>query len=161
MPTPESPFTFTLNGRPVTISAFDDEPLLHVLRDRLSLAGTRHGCGLNQCGACRVVIDGRLAAACDTPIGSVAGHGVTTIEGLSSVTAVRVQKAFERFQAGQCGACLSGIIVTLVHAIDSGEAFDESSVRAVLDDHLCRCGSHSRIVAAALSAIAENHRSPT
>lgn len=151
----ESPHTFILNDQNVTVSAADDEPLLYVLRDQLNLPGTRFGCGLNQCGACRVLIDGRPASACDTPMWSVVGHAVVTIEGLNaSPTARRLQDAFEAQQAGQCGACLSGIIVTLTGAIDSGVAHDERSIRSVLDAHLCRCGSHARIVSAALDAIA-------
>lgn len=149
-----SPHTFTLNTQPVTVTAPDDEPLLYVLRDRLNLPGTRFGCGLNQCGACRVLIDNRPAAACDTPMWSVAGRTVVTIEGLAgSSTARRLQTAFESLQAGQCGACLSGIIVSLTSAIDSGAAQDEASLRSVLDAQLCRCGSHARIVAAALAAL--------
>ncbi len=151
----ESPHAFTLNTAPVTVSAADDEPLLYVLRDRLNLPGTRFGCGLNQCGACRVLIDGRSVAACDTPMWSVAGRTVITIEGLAeSPTARGLQRSFEALQAGQCGACLSGIIVALTHAIDSGAAHDEPSVRRALDPQLCRCGSHSRIVAAALTVLA-------
>lgn len=155
MPSPaESPHTFILNTAPVTVSAADDEPLLYALRDRLNLPGTRFGCGLNQCGACRVLIDGRSVAACDTPMWSVAGRTVITIEGLSeSPTASRLQRSFEALQAGQCGACLSGIIVALTHAIDSGAAHDEPSVRRAIDPQLCRCGSHSRIVAAALTVL--------
>jgi nicotinate dehydrogenase subunit A len=158
----ESPHTFTLNTRPVTVSAADDEPLLYVLRDRLNLPGTRFGCGVNQCGACRVLIDNRGMAACDTPMWSVAGRTVITIEGLAeSPTASRLQRSFEALQAGQCGACLSGIIVTLTQAIDSGAAHDEPSARRILDAQLCRCGSHSRIVAAALSALASPARQTT
>ena len=101
------------------------------------------------------MIDGRAVAACDTPMWSVAGRTVITIEGLAeSPTAGRLQRSFEALQAGQCGACLSGIIVALTQAIDSGAAHDEPSVRRILDAQLCRCGSHSRIVAAALSALA-------
>jgi len=150
----ESPTPFTLNTQPVTVSAFPDEPLLHVLRDRLDKAGTRFGCGLNQCGACRVLIDGRPVAACDTPMWSVAGRSVVTVEGLANwPLAKRLRSAFEDLQAGQCGACLSGILITLMHAIEQRTVCDEASVRAVLDNHLCRCGSHPRIVAAALSVI--------
>lgn len=150
----ESPHTFTLNAQPVTLSAADDEPLLYVLRDRLNLPGTRFGCGLNQCGACQVLVDERPVAACDTPMWAVAGRSVVTIEGLAdSDTARRLQASFDTLQAGQCGACLSGIIVTLTCAIDSGIARDEPSIRSVLDAQLCRCGSHARIVAAALAAL--------
>ena len=149
----ESRFSFILNGQPVEVDALEDEPLLYVLRDRLGLRGTRFGCGLNQCGACRVEIDGRLAASCDTPIWSVADRSVTTIEGISEPELHPVQLALEKFQAGQCGACLSGIVMTLRHLIDSAAPADEASIRAALDEHLCRCGSHPRIVAAALSLL--------
>lgn len=149
----ETRFGFVLNGEPVEVSAVSDEPLLYVLRDRLGLRGTRFGCGLNQCGACRIEVDGRLVPACDTPIWSVAGRAVTTIEGISEAGIHPVQAALERFQAGQCGACLSGIVMTLRHLIDRGEALDERTIRARLDEHLCRCGSHPRIVAAALSLL--------
>lgn len=150
----ESPTTFTLNAQPVTVSSFPDEPLLYVLRDRLDKPGPRFGCGLNQCGACRVLIDGRPVAACDTPIWSVTGRSVVTPEGLAdSASARRLRTAFEDLQAGQCGACLSGILITLVHAIEERTVCDAASVRAVLDSHLCRCGSHPRIVAAALSVM--------
>lgn len=149
----ETRYGFVLNGEPVEVCALSDEPLLYVLRDRLGLRGTRFGCGLNQCGACRVEIDGRLAPACDTPIWSVAGRAVTTIEGIAESGLHPVQAALERFQAGQCGACLSGIIMTLRHLTDSATGLDEQALRATLDAHLCRCGSHPRIVAAALSLL--------
>lgn len=150
----ETQYPLTLNATPTTVRAFPDEPLLHVLRDRLGLTGTRLGCGLNQCGACRVEVDGRLMAACDLPIESVAGKAVTTIEGVSANALHAIQQALEQFQAGQCGACLSGIVMTLRHLIDAGTATDEASVRQTLDQHLCRCGAHPRIVAAAMSLIA-------
>lgn len=147
----ESRFGFILNGKPVDVDAFQDEPLLYVLRDRLGLRGTRFGCGLNQCGACRVEIDGRLAPSCDTPMWSVANRCVTTIEGIASEAPHPVQEALERFQAGQCGACLSGIVMTLRSLLQGNQPLDEAAVREKLDEHLCRCGSHPRIVAAAMS----------
>jgi len=144
---------FVLNGQPVEVEALRDEPLLYILRDRLGLMGTRLGCGLNQCGACRVEIDGRLQAACDTPAWSIVGRSVTTIEGLEGDSLHPVQEALLRFQAGQCGACLSGIIITLSHLIRRDDLRNEADVRAQLDQHLCRCGSHQRIMAAVMSLI--------
>ena len=149
----ESDYALTLNAAPITIRAFPDEPLLYVLRDRLGLTGTRLGCGLNQCGACRVEIDGRLIAACDIPIEAVAGKTVTTIEGVGVSQLHPVQRALEQFQAGQCGACLSGIVMTLRHLLNNGTATSEDDIRQSLDAHLCRCGAHPRIVAAAMSLL--------
>jgi nicotinate dehydrogenase subunit A len=157
----ETRFGFVLNGKPVEVQALRDEPLLYVLRDRLGLRGTRFGCGLNQCGACRVEIDNRLAPACDTPIWSVEGRSVTTIEGLSAESCHSIQEVLERFQAGQCGACLSGIIMTLRHVLEQGGAVSEADLREKLDEHLCRCGSHSRIVAAALYWLESRAKSPS
>ena len=149
----ETRFGFVLNGEPVEVSALSDEPLLYVLRDRLGLRGTRFGCGLNQCGACRIEIDGRLVPACDTPMWSVSDRSVITIEGIAAETLHPVQEALERFQAGQCGACLSGIVMTLRNLLQGNQAMDETAVRKKLDDHLCRCGSHPRIVAAAMALL--------
>ncbi len=149
----EIEYSLTLNAAPINVRAFPDEPLLYVLRDRLGLTGTRLGCALNQCGACRVEIDGRLIAACDIPIEAVAGKSVTTIEGVGASQLHPVQLALEQFQAGQCGACLSGIIMTLRHLLDHGTAANETDVRQALDAHLCRCGAHPRIVAAAMSLL--------
>lgn len=152
-PMTETEYALTLNSAPITIRAFPDEPLLYVLRDRLGLTGTRMGCGLNQCGACRVEIDGRLIAACDIPIEAVAGKAVMTIEGVGASQLHPVQLALEQFQAGQCGACLSGIVMTLRHLLNNGTATSEDDVRQALDANLCRCGAHPRIVAAAISLI--------
>mgnify|MGYP006284707661 FL=1 len=156
----EIDYALTVNGAPLTVRALPDEPLLYVLRDRLGLTGTRLGCGLNQCGACRVEIDGRLIAACDIPIESVAGKAVITIEGIGAGDAHEIQLALERFQAGQCGACLSGIVMTLHHLLANGTAAGEGDIRQALDAHLCRCGAHPRIVAAALSLIGTAERAP-
>lgn len=149
----EQDFGFTLNGGAVTARAFASEPLLYVLRDRLQLRGTRFGCGLNQCGACNVLIDGRVAPSCDTPIWSVAGKAVTTIEGLSTDGFLHpVQQTLIDEQAGQCGYCLSGITMSAVALLQSIPQPSEAQVRAHLDGNLCRCGSHNRIVRAVLRA---------
>jgi nicotinate dehydrogenase subunit A len=152
----EQIYRFTVNGSEVTTSAFPNEPLLYVLRDRLQMRGTRFGCGLNQCGACNVLVDGRVAASCDTPIWSVAGKPVTTIEGLATDGTLHpLQQAIIDEQAGQCGYCLSGIVISAVALLASDPSPTEARVRAHLDANLCRCGSHNRIVKAVLRAAAE------
>jgi len=151
----EQDFRFTLNGGEVRVRAFPHEPLLYVLRDRLQLRGTRFGCGLNQCGACNVLLDDRVAPSCDTPVWSVAGKRVVTIEGLSAGGALHpVQQALLDEQAGQCGYCLSGITISAVALLAAVPSPSEAEVRAHLDGNLCRCGSHNRIVRAVLRAAA-------
>jgi nicotinate dehydrogenase subunit A len=149
----EQRYAFRLNGREVEVRAYENEPLLYVLRDRLGMKGTRFGCGLNQCGACSVLLDGRPAASCDSPIWSVAGRSVTTIEGIGSEVAPHpVQAALVAEQAGQCGYCLSGMVVHAVALLERVAHPTEAEVRAALDGCLCRCGSHNRIVRAVLRA---------
>jgi nicotinate dehydrogenase subunit A len=144
---------FELNGRPVTVEAPENEPLLYVLRDRLAMKGTRFGCGLNQCGACSVLLDGAPVASCDTPVWAVAGKAVTTIEGLGSEASLHpVQAALLAEQAGQCGYCLSGIVVHAAALLAREPRPTEEDVRNALDGCLCRCGSHNRIVRAVLRA---------
>ncbi len=151
-PDDEAEYTFDLNGDAVNVAALEDEPLLYVLRDRLKLKGTRFGCGLAQCGACHVAIDGRGVASCDTPIWAVSGKSVTTIEGLRARGLHPIQQAMIEVQAGQCAFCLSGMIVSLAILLDRVPDPGEALVREALDAHLCRCGTHGRIVDAALRA---------
>ena len=122
--------------------------LLDVLRDELGLKGTRLGCGANQCGACHVLVDGRSMAACDTPLWSVQGKAVTTVEGLDA----RLRQAFVDEQAAQCGYCSSGMLVAAAALLRSQPRPTEAEVRLALDGHLCRCGAHNRIVRAVLAA---------
>lgn len=152
--------TFTVNGRSRTVEAPQDTPLVHVLRNELGLKGTRFGCGTNQCGACHVLIDGHSVAACDTPLWAAAGKQVVTVEGLAPPERPhRLQRALIDEQAGQCGFCLSGILITAAALLEasaaSGAAPSEGEVRAALDRHLCRCGVHNRIVRAVLRAAKE------
>jgi len=122
--------------------------LLDVLRDELGLKGARLGCGANQCGACHVLVDGRSMAACDTPMWSVQGKAVTTVEGLDA----RLRQAFVDEQAAQCGYCSSGMLVAAAALLRSQPRPTEAEVRLALDGHLCRCGAHNRIVRAVLRA---------
>ena len=130
-------------------------PLLYLLRHELGLKGTRFGCGANQCGACHVLIDGRSLPACDTPLWAAQGKTIVTVEGLAAKDALHpLQQAFIDEQAAQCGYCLSGILISAAELLARQPQADEAQVRAALDKHLCRCGSHNRIVRAVLRAAA-------
>ena len=145
--------SLNVNGVPREVDAPEDTPLLHVLRDRLGLKGTRFGCGLNQCGSCHVLIDGKSVPACDTPLWAATGKRVVTVEGLGTPDKPHaLQQAFIDEQAAQCGYCLSGILVTAAALLDAVKSPTEAQVREALDKHLCRCGSHNRIVRAVLRA---------
>ena len=147
--------TLQVNGKSCSVDAPDNALLLDVLRDTLGFKGTRFGCGQNQCGACHVLVDGKSQPACDTPLWAVAGRSVVTIEGLGQPESPHpLQTAFLDEQAAQCGYCLSGIQISAAELLAANPAPDESVVRSALDKHLCRCGSHNRIVRAVLRAAA-------
>ena len=149
----EQTFTLRVNGSDRTATCLPETPLLWVLRGNLGLLGTRFGCGVGSCGACTVQLDGQPVHSCDTPIWSVGAKAVTTVEGLGTPEAPhRVQRSLIEHQAGQCGYCLSGIVMRAAALVDSGKEQSESSVRADLDGHLCRCGAHNRMVRAVLDA---------
>lgn len=144
---------FTLNGAPVAPDLPGDVALLHALRGPLELSGPRFGCGSEQCGACMVLIDGAPACSCTMTLDAVAGRSVTTVEGLGTPDAPHaLQTALLAEQAGQCGFCLSGIIVSAAALLRDNPAPDAAAVRAALDPHLCRCGSQNRIIRAVLRA---------
>ncbi len=143
----------TVNGRAVSVAADAATPLLDVVRNELDLKGSRYGCGLEQCGTCMVLIDGEPSYSCAREVGSVAGHSVTTIEGLGTPEAPHVlQRAFLEEQAGQCGYCLSGIIVSAAALLARVARPSRAEIVAALDKHLCRCGTHIRIIAAVQKA---------
>lgn len=147
---------FTLNGAAATLEAPDDAALLHVLRGPLALSGPRYGCGSEQCGSCMVLLDGRPVCACTLPAGHVAGRAVTTVEGLGTPAAPHpLQAAFLAEQAGQCGWCLPGILISAAALLAADPDPDDAAIRAALDPHLCRCGSHNRIVRAVRRAATE------
>jgi len=149
-------FEFEVNGKRVSVTpSIDDTPLLDVLRNTLGLMGTRFGCGLEQCGCCMVLIDGQPEKSCAKPVWSVAGKSVTTIEGLGTSEAPHpLQQAFLDEQAGQCGYCLSGIIVSAKALLDKNPAPTRAEIAAALDANICRCGSHNRILRAVGKAAA-------
>lgn len=145
----------SVNGQRVSVAAAPDTPLLDVLRNHLGLKATRYGCGLEQCGTCMVLVDGAPAYACSREVGSVAGRSVTTLEGIGTPDALHpLQQAFLDEQAGQCGFCLSGILVSAKALLDSNPAPTRAEIIAAMDRHLCRCGAHPRIIRAIEKAAA-------
>ena len=146
-----SPATVLLhvNGRVQSLAVDGAVPLLTVLRNDLCLNGPKYGCGLGECGACMVLIDGRAARSCALPLAGVAGREVTTLEGLGSdATPHPVQQAFIQAQAAQCGYCLNGMVIATVSLLRRTPQPTEAQVRAALSHNLCRCGSHLEILAA-------------
>lgn len=152
--TDEQTYALTVNGREREVRADDDTSLLHVLRHDLGLAGPRFGCGVGLCGACFVLIDGRPTPSCDTPMWSVNGRAVVTVEGLGGPNGELhpVQQAFLDEQAAQCGFCVSGVLVSAAALLADEPQPDEAAVVAALDRNLCRCGVQRRMVAAVLRA---------
>ena len=144
---------FHVNGRPVRIDVAPEASLLSVLRDELGLRGTRFGCGMGACGSCSVRIDDRVVPSCDTPMWSVGGRAVVTVEGLSNGSAPHpVQQAILDEQAAQCGFCISGIAVSAAALLTREPRPDEATVVAALERNLCRCGVQRRVVAAVVRA---------
>jgi nicotinate dehydrogenase subunit A len=142
-----------INGALRAVDAKPDTPLLYVLRNDLGLYGSRFGCGSGLCGACFVLVDGRPMASCDLPISVLAGKKVTTVEGLGADGKLHpVQEALIDEQAAQCGYCMSGIAVSAAALLARNKQPSEKEVREALDKHLCRCGSHNRVVRAVLKA---------
>jgi len=146
---PLSRYSFTINGRPVEVTADGRDPLLTVLRNDLGLKGTRFGCGLEQCGACMVLVDGEPSYSCSRELETVAGRSIVTVEGLGRDGALHpLQEAFIAEQAGQCGYCLSGILISAAALLARNPSPSRSEIIGALDRHLCRCGVHNRIVRA-------------
>jgi nicotinate dehydrogenase subunit A len=150
-------FDFTINGKAVSVSLDNEEtPLLNVLRNELGLMGTRFGCGLEQCGCCIVLIDGTPEKCCSKPVYSVAGKNVTTVEGLGTPERPHpLQQAFIDEQAGQCGYCLSGILISAKALLERNTSPTRSEIALALDGNICRCGSHNRIMRAVEKAAAQ------
>jgi nicotinate dehydrogenase subunit A len=142
-----------VNGVRRSVPAEPDTPLLYVLRNDLELNGAKFGCGLAQCGACTVLIDGKAVRSCVTPISAVATSEITTIEGIGSLDRPHaLQRAFIEEQAAQCGYCISGMIMSAKALLDRNPRPSEADVRAALAGNLCRCGTHTRIIRAVLRA---------
>jgi nicotinate dehydrogenase subunit A len=143
------PVSLIVNGNPVRVSAGADTPLLDVLRNHLGLMGTKFGCGLEQCGCCMVLIDGKPEKSCGKALSTVAGKRVLTIEGLGTRERPHaLQQAFLDEQAGQCGYCLPGILISAKALLDRNPSPSRREIALALDDNICRCGSHHRILRA-------------
>ncbi len=148
--------TLIVNGQRRTVKAAPDTPLLYVLRNDLELNAAKFGCGLSQCGACTVVVDGKAVRSCTTPISAVAGKRITTVEGLGTEAKPHpLQKAFVDEQAAQCGYCIAGMIMSAKALLDAHPHPDEAEIRRALAGNLCRCGTHDRIVRAVQRAARE------
>ncbi len=141
--------TLSVNGKSRSLDVEPDTPLLYVLRDNLALNGPKFGCGLAQCGACTVILDGKAVRSCSTPISRAAGRAVTTLEGLGTVAKPHpIQQAFIDEQAVQCGYCINGMIMTAKALLDAKPKPTDGEIRQALAGNLCRCGTHQRIVRA-------------
>ena len=139
---------FTLNGRPVSAQSEDSTPLLWVIRDELKLTGTKYGCGVSQCGACTVHIDGKAVRSCVTTLGAVKGAKVTTIEGLSPDASHPLQKAWVLEEVPQCGYCQSGQIMKAAELLAKNPKPSRADIITHMDGNICRCGTYHRIIAA-------------
>ena len=146
-----------VNGSTRSVPAEADTPLLYVLRNDLGLNGAKFGCGLAQCAACTVLLDGRAVRSCITEIGTIGGAEVTTIEGLGTIDKAHpLQQAFIDEQAAQCGYCINGMIMTAKELLDRNPHPNAAEVREALAGNLCRCGTHGRILRAVLRAAQGN-----
>jgi aerobic-type carbon monoxide dehydrogenase small subunit (CoxS/CutS family) len=145
---------FHLNGQPVQVAGDGDVPLLHVLRNHLQLKGTRFGCGAGACGSCTVLVDGRAVQSCDLPTSAAQGCDITTVEGLGGAGRLHpVQRAFLDLQAAQCGYCINGVMMSVAALLQRPEPPTEEALQAALSRHLCRCGTHMRILRASRRAL--------
>jgi len=138
-----------VNGKSHTVEAEPDMPLLYALRNDLKLNGPKFGCGLSQCGACTVILEGNAIRSCVTPISAVQNKSVTTLEGLGSTKKMhKIQQAFVDEQAAQCGYCINGMIMSTKALLDKNPKPTDSQIREALAGNLCRCGTHIRILRA-------------
>ena len=149
-----SNYKFTLNGKLASVESWDpDQPLLYVLRNDLALNGPKFGCGLSQCGACTVAVDGKAVRSCVTPVSQVSAKSVTTLEGLGTVEKPHpLQAAFIAEQAAQCGYCTNGMIMTAKALLDRNPHPTLEQVKQGMNGTICRCGTHTRIIRAVLRA---------
>jgi len=153
------PIKISVNGTTHTLSLALETPLLYVLRNDLELNGAKFGCGLAQCGACTVLVNGQAVRSCVTPIDSLAGAEITTLEGLGTLEKPHpLQRAFIDEQAAQCGYCINGMIMSAKALLERNPRPSENDVRQALAANLCRCGTHNRIVRAVLRAANEMGR---
>jgi len=151
----EQTIRFILNGKPVSLAVDGERMLLWVLRTDLGLTGTKYGCGQNLCGACTVIVDGEAVRSCQYPVKDVAGKKVLTLEGLALEGRLHpLQEAFVKHEALQCGYCTSGMILTAYGLLLKNPRPSRDEILRTLEDNLCRCGAHQRIVQAVQTAAA-------
>lgn len=142
-------YTLKVNGKPQSVTVDADTPLLYVLRDDLALKGPKYGCGLGQCGACTVHVDGVATRSCLLPISSLTGKNITTLEGLlDNGKPGKLQQAFIDEQAVQCGYCINGMVMTSAALLKTNPKPSDIQIKDALAGNLCRCGTHQRICAA-------------
>lgn len=142
-------FTLRINGEVRAIASNPETPLIYVLRDELKLKGAKLGCGLEQCGSCAVLVDGKAELSCVSPAETFEGREIVTIEGLAATEiGRRVQAAFVQANAAQCGYCTAGLVVAVSALLAETETPDRNTAKAALDQHLCRCGAHPRVLRA-------------
>jgi len=148
--------SLTVNGKSRVVDTDPNTPLLYVLRDDLGLNGPKFGCGLSQCGACTVILDGNTARSCSIPVTAARNRKITTLEGLGSVANPhRLQRVFIEEQAAQCGYCMNGIVMTAKVLLDRNPNPTELQIKQALQNNLCRCGSHLRVIRAIQRAASE------
>jgi nicotinate dehydrogenase subunit A len=148
--------TLNVNGKSRIVNTDPSTPLLYVLRNDLELNGPKFGCGLAQCGACTVIVNGAAVRSCVTPVSGMQGKSITTLEGLGSVEKPHfLQKAFVEEQAAQCGFCMNGIVMNAKVLLDKNPNPTEAEIKAGLAGSLCRCGSHVRVIRAIQRAAKE------
>lgn len=148
--------TLIVNGKQHEVAADPETPLLYVLRNDLRLKGARYGCGIGQCGACTVIIDGKAVQSCDVPVSAATGKQITTVEGITRNGKLHpLQEAFIAEQAAQCGYCATGIIMSAKALLDANPKATEREIRTALKGNLCRCGTHQRILRAIQRAAKE------
>lgn len=141
--------TLCINGETHRVTSDPDTPLIYVLRDELKLKGTKLGCGLEQCGACAVLVEGKVVLSCVSAVETFDGKEITTIEGIGDTSVgSRVQDAFVSMSAAQCGYCTAGLVVATTALLTSNPTPDKDSISQALTPHLCRCGSHPRVLRA-------------
>ena len=143
------PTTLRVNGRDVEIRTAESTPLVYVLRNELGLTGTKIGCALEQCGACAVLVDGRSTLTCNAPAGQFAGRDIVTIEATDHVRLQAVKDAFIHAGAAQCGYCIPGMVIAVAGLLGRNARPTEAEIREALRPHLCRCGTHARVLEAA------------
>jgi nicotinate dehydrogenase subunit A len=148
------PVTLRVNGRTEAVDVSPETPLLYILRNDFQLNGPKFGCGLGECGACAVLVDGRPVRSCAISVAAAENREIVTLEGLGTADKPHpVQQAFIDMQAAQCGYCINGMIIAVTGLLNRDPQPDEAAIRKALSRHLCRCGTHIEILAAARRAV--------